>query len=215
MGKKNFKAYCLSMLPRHSPAPVLLPHRQGNTHNCTPLQPRACAPFVFDNDTPWGWLEYHRGNFQGQRLALKRSLVTIGRDEDNDIWIDDDMASRHHAELIYKQGQVYLTDCDSLNGVLINGQPLHGTALLSSNAILEIGQHLFRFMLADQRTTQNANDDPLAKRISLHGLPLSNEPIPLPSALPFTTPPPPSPPDRPALSNGPIPLRLPSKQKKS
>jgi hypothetical protein len=36
-------------------------------------------PFVLGEDIPWGWLEYRNGRLQGQRLELKRAIVTIGR----------------------------------------------------------------------------------------------------------------------------------------
>ncbi|MBV9228403.1 MAG: hypothetical protein JOZ18_03745, partial [Chloroflexi bacterium] len=89
--------YCLFTLPRTSTTtsvPVPRQKRGTRTHTTSRLQPPRyqpgmSVPFVFGEDTPWGWLEYHGGNFQGQRLALKRAIVTIGRDEDNDIWLDD------------------------------------------------------------------------------------------------------------------------------
>src|SRR5207244_10279320 len=121
------------------------------------------APYVFGEDIPWGWLEHRGGRFQGQRLALKRTVITIGRGEDNDIWLDDDMASRHHAELIWDQGQIYLTDCESLNGVLLNKRPVRGTSLVESDDVLQIGTHRFVFVLAEQKNVLVAQDDPLTR----------------------------------------------------
>ncbi|MBV9229623.1 MAG: FHA domain-containing protein, partial [Chloroflexi bacterium] len=99
---------------------------------------------------------------KGQRLALKRAIVTIGRGEDNDIWLDDDMASRHHAELAWDQGQVYLTDAESLNGVSLNRKRIRGTALIESNDLLEIGSHHFVFIRAEQKEAVADQNDPLA-----------------------------------------------------
>jgi pSer/pThr/pTyr-binding forkhead associated (FHA) protein len=124
-------------------------------------QPGVQAPLVFSAETPWGWLEYRSGNFQGQRLALKRSIVTMGRDEDCDIWLDDDMASRKHAEVAWDESVVYLTDRDSLNGTRLNGRKIRGSVLLSSNDVVEIGGQRFLFLLTEQKTVTTEQYDPL------------------------------------------------------
>ena len=98
-------------------------------------QPGFTAPYVYREDTPWGWLEYRNGNFQGQQLALMRSIITIGRGEENDIWLDDDMVSRNHAELAWDKGLVYITDCDSLNGVLLDSKRIRGTDTIGPGAL--------------------------------------------------------------------------------
>ncbi|WP_376793513.1 FHA domain-containing protein [Thermogemmatispora sp.] len=129
-----------------------------------PHPPGLTAPFVFNADTPWGWLEHRNGRLQGQRLALTRAFVRLGRGEENDIWLDDDLASRYHAELIWDNGQVYVTDCNSLNGVLVNGQRVSGSALLRSGDLLEIGSLRFLFELAaPTRAAASTDDDPLLR----------------------------------------------------
>jgi pSer/pThr/pTyr-binding forkhead associated (FHA) protein len=163
-------SYCLFTLPRTSTTTsVPVPgQKRGARAQAVPrlqpprYQPGMLIPFVFGEDTPWGWLEYRGGNFQGQRLALKRAIITIGRDEDNDIWLDDDMASRHHAELAWDQGQVYLTDAESLNGVLLNGKRVRGTALVEANDLFEVGSHHFVFIRAEQKEAVADQHDPLA-----------------------------------------------------
>jgi pSer/pThr/pTyr-binding forkhead associated (FHA) protein len=124
-------------------------------------QPGSVAPFAYEDEAPWGWLEYSSGNFQGQRLALKRTRATIGRDEECDIWLDDDMASRFHAELSWSQNQPYLTDCGSLNGVLCNGQKVQGTIMLQDKDAISIGAHHFLFIQAEHKADPFADDDPL------------------------------------------------------
>ncbi|WP_297150328.1 FHA domain-containing protein [Thermogemmatispora sp.] len=129
-----------------------------------PHPPGVTAPFVFNADTPWGWLEHRNGRLQGQRLALTRTFVRLGRGEENDIWLDDDLASRYHAELIWDNGQVYVTDCHSLNGVFLNGQRVSGSAPVHSGDMLEIGSLRFLFELATPtRTAVSTDDDPLLR----------------------------------------------------
>src|SRR5947209_14982103 len=144
-------AYCLFTQPRlsNTSVSVLVPRQRNRTTRgnaaaaSTPVPPKSRpgvpAPFVFGEDVPWGWLEHRGGRFPGQRLALKRSVITIGREEDNEVWLDDDTASRYHAELAWDEGQVYITDQDSLNGVVLNGRRMRGTMPVGQGDTIEIG----------------------------------------------------------------------------
>jgi len=210
-------------------------------------QPGVLPPLVFSAETPWGWLEYRSGNFQGQRLALKRSIITLGRSEDCDIWLDDDMASRWHAEVAWENNIVYLTDCESLNSTRLNGRRVRGSVLLSSEDIIEIGSQRFLFLLAEQKMVIADEYDPLVNHKWRSAFDLqelrdtTQYSFPLPATRPFLhtdevntelRPQPvetglsvvqneterfPSPqrvvPVKSSLSNGPMPLRLPSRRK--
>jgi pSer/pThr/pTyr-binding forkhead associated (FHA) protein len=164
--------YCLFSQPRISTTPVHIPRQNRTTRANTASgfhpprrQPGVVLPYVFREHTPWGWLEFRGGRFQGQRLALERTIITIGRGEDNDIWLDDDLASRYHAELAWDNGDVYITDCDSLNGVLLNGQRIHGSTRIEAGALLEIGSQRFLFEKATQPGTSAEQEDPLARHV--------------------------------------------------
>jgi pSer/pThr/pTyr-binding forkhead associated (FHA) protein len=165
--------YCIFAEPRTSITSVRIPSQKKRSTqiNATGIphpprhRPGMPISFVFGEDTPWGWLEYRGGRFQGQRLALTRNIITIGRDENNDIWLDDELASRHHAEIAWDQGHVYVTDCDSMNGVLINGRRIFGSTQLSSNDVIDIGSHRFLFTLAEHDQTPLELSDPLAHHI--------------------------------------------------
>ena len=161
-------SYCLFTPSRLLTTSVEIPLQKRRTllNPTTALQPPRYqsgvpAPFVFNEDTPWGWLEYRSGSFQGQRLALKRAIVTIGRDEDNEIWIDDEMASRHHAELAWNDGTICLTDCESLNGVLLNGKRITGSVEVKPENLLEVGSHRFMFLGAEKPESALETFDPL------------------------------------------------------
>ena len=169
--------YCLFTEPRDSQTSVRIPRlrnprkratRSKAIAGITPLprrQPGVPAPFVFGEDIPWGWLVHRSGRFQGQKLALNRTVVTIGREEDNDIWLDDDTSSRYHAELTWEAGQVYITDCDSLNGVVLNGRRIRGTLVIKSGDLLEIGAHQFLFERAERPVPLTEQDDPLSHHL--------------------------------------------------
>lgn len=165
--------YCLFTRPRDSNTSVRIPRprskrtTQGNaaalgqTYTPPSRQPGVPAPFVYNDDSPWGWLEYRSGRFQGQKLALKRAIITIGREDDNDILLDDDTSSRYHAELSWHEGQTLITDKVSLNGVLLNGRRIRGSVPIASGDLLEIGAHRFLFELATHSETWNEQNDPL------------------------------------------------------
>jgi len=133
--------------------------------------PNTPVPFVFGEGggklTPlqvWGWLEYRNGRLQGQRLALKQAVVKLGRGEDNDIWLDDERASRDHAQLIWHLGTIYIIPCDIRNAVLLNGQPIHGPTIVRQGDVFEVGSQRFLFEYAERSNTAE-HGDPLQ-----HGL---------------------------------------------
>lgn len=161
--------YCLFTAPRDSNTAGRLPRQRGQRVRTQEMavsaqpprrQPGKVAPFVYNAETPWGWLEYRNGKFLGQELALKRAVISIGREEDNEIELDDDTISRYHAELAWDKGQVYVTDNGSLNGVLLNGRRIRSSVLVKNGDLLEIGAHHFLMKYA-QRPASLDLDDPL------------------------------------------------------
>ncbi len=50
--------------------------------------------------------------------------VTIGREDDNTVRLNDERVSRFHAKIQEDGGQVILTDLESTNGTRINGHPI-------------------------------------------------------------------------------------------
>lgn len=164
--------YCLFTHPRTTTASLPVPRQRRTTRlneataqKVPRRQSGVPVPYVYSEEVPWGWLEYRGGNFKGQRLALTRAIVSIGRDEENDIWLDDDLASRYHAELAWDNGIVYITDCDSMNGVLLNGKRIRSSAAIEQGYLLEIGSHRFLFEKALQPTGSSEQDDPLLHHV--------------------------------------------------
>jgi len=61
--------------------------------------------------------------------------VTIGREEDNMVQLNDERVSRVHAKLQEDRGQIIMTDLNSTNGSRINGHPVQ-------LRVLQPGDHL-------------------------------------------------------------------------
>lgn len=58
--------------------------------------------------------------FNKKKVALVEK-ITIGRDSDNDVVVDNKLASRHHALIQKIKDAYFLKDCGSTNGTFING----------------------------------------------------------------------------------------------
>ena len=87
-----------------------------------------------------------------REYPLEKGRLSVGRDLDNDIRLDDDAVSGHHAEIVikastYMEGllDVWAVDLDSTNGTLINGKRVK-KQMLNHDDDLKIGTHLFKFV---------------------------------------------------------------------
>lgn len=88
---------------------------------------------------------YPPGPGLGTRYNLGDAPLTIGRDTDCDICVNDDTASRHHARLQFDTASYIVTDLQSTNGTFVNEVPvaLHP---LEDGDYLYIGNSIFRFL---------------------------------------------------------------------
>ncbi len=77
-------------------------------------------------------------------IVLAMPEVTLGRSTECDIHVDDDEASRVHAQLDRSKGYWQLTDQDSTNGVFLNGQRISSHPLVGGE-LFRIGGTFFRF----------------------------------------------------------------------
>lgn len=61
---------------------------------------------------------------RGRVYDQLETAVTIGREEDNMVQLNDERVSRVHAKLQEDRGQIILTDLNSTNGSRVNGHPV-------------------------------------------------------------------------------------------
>lgn len=79
-----------------------------------------------------------------QEVLLSGGTVTIGRQPDNILRIDNPAVSGHHAR-IYAEGDHYvIEDCESFNGTFVNGQRITKVGLKHGDN-LTIGKHTIEF----------------------------------------------------------------------
>jgi hypothetical protein len=74
------------------------------------------------------------------------NLIVIGRAEQTDLRINNKGVSRHHAEIHLKEGKVYITDQDSMNGTKLNGNLIepHVATRLKPQDTITIGSQVLR-----------------------------------------------------------------------
>ena len=72
--------------------------------------------------------------------------LTIGRNTDNNIVINDPSVSRNHAQLSKQSNTYFIKDLGSSNGTFINGKRVNGICELNKNDILKLGNTVVPWM---------------------------------------------------------------------
>lgn len=107
---------------------------------------------VRNDDAPWAQLAIVSDEQQttgARALLLRKRLTMIGREVDNDIILNDERISRHHAEIRMDHSVAVLRDYGSMNGTMINKQPVIQPVPLRVGDILELGMRRYRFTLLE------------------------------------------------------------------
>lgn len=89
------------------------------------------------------------GGQVGQRFVLERSHLTIGRGVENDIQLEDEGISRHHATIDLLEGRCVLLDEASTNGLFVNGSRCASSDLEPGDKIGIGADTVLRFHLED------------------------------------------------------------------
>jgi pSer/pThr/pTyr-binding forkhead associated (FHA) protein len=83
--------------------------------------------------------------YSGQRLPVNKDRFIIGRGkQSSDMTIKDPNVSRQHAMVEYLNGQFYMVDMGSTNGVEYNGQRIARKAIAEGD-LFRICDHEIRF----------------------------------------------------------------------
>ncbi len=90
-------------------------------------------------------LVVRKGVEVGERFYLEQPSVTIGRDPESDIFLNDVTVSRSHAVLTVGEDAVRIQDAGSLNGTYVNDRIVTETTLQSGDAV-QIGRFQMVFL---------------------------------------------------------------------
>ena len=85
-----------------------------------------------------------RGPQVGTIYKLDKQSITLGRNPQCDIFLNDMTVSRMHAQITLEGGCFILKDVDSYNGVWVNNQNIESKSLKSGDFI-QIGKFAFVF----------------------------------------------------------------------
>jgi FHA domain len=94
-----------------------------------------------------GWLVGLNGPLRGESFPLRMGRNVIGRDRRSDIVINDDQASSHHADLVFRpeERRFILMDHNSTNGTYVNETEIEPRRDLIEKDVVRIGSHRFLF----------------------------------------------------------------------
>lgn len=79
-----------------------------------------------------------------REVVLTRGVVTIGRQPDNLVCIDNPIVSGYHAKIYWENNGYFLEDLESFNGTYLNNQRIRKVPLNDGDVVL-IGKHVVEF----------------------------------------------------------------------
>jgi hypothetical protein len=76
-----------------------------------------------------------KGPQPGEKFYVDRERLTVGRDPESDIFLNDMTVSRTHAIIECKDNVVTVKDAGSLNGTYVNGDIVESASLKDGDAV--------------------------------------------------------------------------------
>ena len=99
-----------------------------------------------------------KGPLEGARFPVPTDGLSIGRDPDCNVILDDANVSRYHARLVFHNAAIWVQDVGSRNGVFLNEKRVVRHKQLSPGDELVIGEHIFTLELElPEATVAQAN----------------------------------------------------------
>jgi hypothetical protein len=94
-----------------------------------------------------GWLVGLNGMSRGESYPVRMGRNVIGRDKRSDIVIQDEQASSHHADLVFRpeERRFILMDHNSTNGTYVNEHEIEPRRDLVPKDVIRIGSQKFLF----------------------------------------------------------------------
>ncbi|HEX8155663.1 MAG TPA: FHA domain-containing protein, partial [Thermoanaerobaculia bacterium] len=95
-----------------------------------------------------GWLVGLSGSTRGESFPVRMGRNVLGRDRRSDIVVNDEQASSHHADLVFRpeERRFILMDHNSTNGTYVNEIEIEPRRDLSAQDVIRIGAQRFLFM---------------------------------------------------------------------
>jgi hypothetical protein len=137
-------------------APALAPQRRTTPGPVAvalqppPMERTVASPRLEGAATRYtvAWLVSLNGPSRGESFPVRMGRNVIGRDRRSDVVINDDQASSHHADLVFRpeERRFILMDHNSTNGTYVNELEIEPRRDLDEKDVIRIGSHRFLFM---------------------------------------------------------------------
>ena len=92
-------------------------------------------------------IEVTQGFYEGLQIPLDRDWIVIGRGRTADVVFSEPTISRAHAAIGYEDGEFFVQDLGSTNGIGVNAKRLP-RAILHDGDEVELGRLALRFKRA-------------------------------------------------------------------
>jgi diguanylate cyclase (GGDEF)-like protein len=89
----------------------------------------------------------------GRRIQLGAAPFQIGRSTRNDLPLDQESVSRHHARIAFDGSLYWIQDLNSTNGTFVNDEPIHEQPLRDGDQV-RIGRSILKFMTGENVEVQ-------------------------------------------------------------
>ena len=93
-----------------------------------------------------------------KEIPFFKESMTIGRNPENNIQIDNMAVSGHHARIDKTGSKFILTDLQSTNGTFVNNKKIVSHSLKERDKI-HIGNHVLLFMASEEDQEEHRNED--------------------------------------------------------
>ena len=110
----------------------------GSTVEFQPISTDGVLAGQSDNRERFGELRIIRGPQTGLDISIKGGPLSIGRDPQCDIFLNDMTVSRQHAEIETDEKGCIIKDTNSFNGVWVNDSMVE-RCLLKSGDVIQLG----------------------------------------------------------------------------
>jgi pSer/pThr/pTyr-binding forkhead associated (FHA) protein len=86
---------------------------------------------------------YPQDTTAGSPRTFSVTEITVGRDPNSDLALDDRTISSHHAHLVFRQDQWWVEDLGSTNGTFLNDHRIDTPTVITHGDHLQFGQYEF------------------------------------------------------------------------
>ena len=103
-------------------------------------------------------LKFVSGKYQGGVFPLRPDRdVVVGRGSDLDLVLAEDMVSRKHAKIFFREGAFWIQDLGSTNGTFVNGEKVKRARLSEGDRLL-IGSSILK-VVSDAATGEQTDEE--------------------------------------------------------